>query len=158
MSRATARAAVAAWIAPPNVAGLNKVYASPPKVISSTDYAGAAGVTAGCVAVIYILSRTDERIAIGGATSGWKRVRYVVDLDLWFRDTQPDAVVAQAAFDATVDALLARLRTDRTLGSPDVWQALEGGLTDRSSEPQLEGDVTVIRGDVQFLLDEMIQA
>lgn len=159
MSRATARAAVTAWISPPNVAGLNTVYASWPKLGLEQMFASTTpGVTTGAVAIVGILSSSEERIAIGGATSGWKRVRHTVDLDVWFRSVGTDGVAAQQAFDTTLDALNARLRADRTLGDATVWQALEGGFTVRQDAPMLNAEVVVIHADVQFLLDEMTQA
>jgi hypothetical protein len=55
MSRATIRAAMAAWLQPPAVAGINTVYRSLPKIIpGQAFFAGVTGVNSGCVAMIHV--------------------------------------------------------------------------------------------------------
>lgn len=136
MSRATIRAAMAAWLAPPAVAGINTVYRGQPKIIpGQAFFAGVTGVNSGCVAMIHIARDTEKRIAIGGPTSGKKRIDYTVEFRLLYRlvrsasTTGGDAGLdATDEFDAIVDALKARIRADRTANSAAIWQWGEADL------------------------------
>lgn len=142
MSRATIRAALAAWLAPPNVAGINTVYRAMPRIIPGQAFfpAIAAGTGMGCVAMINIVAEAEARKAIGGANSGWKRVDYVVEIQLFFRSNKPaalnsdGALEAMDAFDAIVNALKVRIRADRTANSSAVWQWGEAELSGRYGE------------------------
>lgn len=131
MSVGTVRTAVSAFIAPPNVTGLNKVYAAMPNPIPATDYtAGQYGLNWGAVGVVHV-ARAATRLRSGGNTGAHleRSAHYVVDIVLVFRDTSGDFVQAQQNHDAMQDALRARLTSDPTLGTTGSQHPiLFGGL------------------------------
>lgn len=147
MSRATVRAGVAAWIAPPNVAGVGRVFTSFPKMMFGPDFipAGAVGQTSGACLVVFISREVETRVALGGK----KRVDYVVELHVFHRSVDPDSTVAMASFDTLVEALKTRLRSDHTLGGT-IWEAGELSLTGEYGEPALNVDVTETWGSLSF--------
>lgn len=163
MSRATLRAGIQAWLSS-QVVGINTVYSAQPQLIpASAFYApGTFGASSGCVAVIDILSETENRIALGGATSGWKRVDYQVGVQLFFRSTAPAPLnqdagqVAMAAFDTIIENLKLRIRADRTAGGT-VWQWGEGSLIGTYGEMVAEGDARVAWAMIQTEVTEMTQ-
>src|SRR4051812_17020786 len=113
MSRTTVRAGIGAWLTA-NVAGVNTFYVAMPRVIPGDAFFNPAtyGGAAGCVAIIDIMSDHEKRIALGGEHSGWKRVDYVVGLQLFFRQVAPaattggdSAIVAMQAFDTIIENL-----------------------------------------------------
>lgn len=142
MSRATIRAAMVAWLAPPNSPGINTVYRGFPKLIPGPAFFDATqpGLQAGCVAVVNIVGETEQRIAMGGPTSGKKRIDYIVEFQLKFRYAKPAStggdmgLDATDAFDQIVDGLKARIRLDRTAASSAIWQWGEGSLDGRYGE------------------------
>lgn len=135
MGYATIRAAVAGWIAPPNVPGLTTVYPAQPKMVSGADYGvfpvdtyNLGQQAAGCFAYVHIDDTRETRIATGGATSGIKQVTYSVGVVFPFlavRAANDGSYIG--AWDAIADGLKARLRANRTLGQDGlvVWQAGE---------------------------------
>jgi len=139
MTRAAARAAVAAWFAPPNVLGLNRVYPSFPKLIPTNIYfAGTVpGTRSGAIGIVHIVNKHEVRHAMGGAHSGVKRVDYEVELQILMLSSRKVAELATDDLDAVVDAVETRLRADRTLGSPNVWQAGEKQVDVDYIEPRL---------------------
>jgi len=158
VTRATARDAVATWIAPPNVAGLNTVFTSWPKLIEGADFTAdqPPGTASGTVAVVHIVHEDEQRIAFGGEHGGWKRVTYTITVQLFHRSLEPDAADAQDHLDAVVDALKERIRADRTLGSPDVWQAAEESFTGDYGVPDLSNDAIETWASISFALTEML--
>jgi len=160
MSRQTVRTAVAAWFAPPNVAGLNTLYTAKPKLIPSTDFRRGqpAGTRTGSVGVVSIIGQAEQRVALGGAFSGWKTVQYVVEIELYCHSNAQRAEDAQDDFDATFDAMIARLRADRTLGS-SVWEAGEEVLEGTFGEPAVvSGSATERWAALRFVVIEQVQA
>lgn len=149
MSRATVRAAISSWLTGA-VSGINTVYSAFPAVMPGQAFFGSGpGVSSGAVAVVHIQSESETRVAFGGPTSGKKRVDYIVELHVFFRSITPaglnsdQAVDAADALDTIIDALKARIRADRTAGSPDVWQWGEGQLSGQYGEPAMTGDGSV---------------
>lgn len=146
MSRRTIRAALATYLTG-SVTGINTVYRGLPALIPGDAFfpAPGAGNQTGCVLCVNILSDTEARKALGGATSGKKRVDYVVDLQLFFRSVQPAAINSDPALEATdafddiIENLKAKIRADRTANSANVWQWGEADLTGVYGEP-LSGD------------------
>lgn len=147
MSRATIRAAISAWLAPPNVTGINTVYRGFPTVVPGPAFFNAAtpGAMSGCVAMVFIAGETETRKAFGGPTSGQKRVDYDVEIHLRYRSVKPPALGSDAGleatddFDSIVDALKTRIRSDRTAGSGNVWQWGEAELGGRYGELVQDG-------------------
>lgn len=157
------RAGVTAWLTG-QIAGINTVYRSIPRIIPGDAFvAGQIGATAGCVAMVHILSDSELRIALGGATSGWKRVDYEVEFQLCFRHTAPDTtvggdagLVAADEFDAIIELLKARIRADRTAGAI-VWQWGEAELVGRYGELVERGDAVELWAALATQVTEMIQ-
>lgn len=161
-NRQGARAAVAAWFAPPAVTGLNSVFPSFPKPASLNDLAYFAGVDqttvfSGAVGIVHIVNSKRLRKAMGGAHSGWKRIDYDIELQLLMKSTQQTAEAAMADFDALIDAVIARIEADRTFGSADVWQAGEAYLETESAEPHLTPTLTEEWSAVRFDLVQWLQ-
>ncbi|MHB8671095.1 MAG: hypothetical protein ACYDAD_11175 [Acidimicrobiales bacterium] len=122
MGRATVRAAIAAFFAPPAVPVLNTVYNAQPKLVNGQDfYAGTTGANSGAVGWPFLTSQEEERIAVGGV----KEVIHDARLVVVFRSERGTAQAAMTDYDALVDACVARLRSDHTLGS-QVFQSGEG--------------------------------
>lgn len=152
MSRATIRAAVTAWLAPPNVTGINTVYRGFPAEIPGTAYFSATpGAMAGCVAIVFIAGEAEVRKAFGGPTSGKKRVDYTVEIHLRYRSVKPPGLGSDVGLEATddfdtiVENLKARIRADRTAGSSAVWQWGESNLDGRYGESVQDGAGGVIQ-------------
>ena len=138
-TRAAARAAIAAWFAPPNVVGLNTIFPSfPLRIADAAYFAGTVpGTQSGAVAVVHIIRETETRVAMGGPTSGVKRADFECSLQVMMHSTLQTAEGATDDLDAVVNAIKVRLRADRTFGSVDVWQAGEHNLVVDYNEPRM---------------------
>lgn len=160
MSRATVRSAVATFFAPPAVSGLNAIYTSFPKRIPGNDFrAGqAAGTKSGAVGVVHIISEREERIAIGGATSGKKWVHYTVELQVYCHSIETHAETAMAFFDSVIDGVKAHLRSDRWLNDyPVIFEAGERELSGYYGEPRVLNDgASEVWGAVRFEVSEVL--
>jgi hypothetical protein len=154
------RSAVVEFFAPPSVPGLNKIYSSHPKRITGSDFhAGRpSGELTGSVAVVGILSETEERIATGGEHSGKKWVHYAVELQVLLNSREQHSETAMADFDQVVDAVKERLRSDRRLNDfPVIFEAGEKQLDGEYGEPRLlEDGSTEIWGAVRFEVSEIL--
>lgn len=146
MSRSTVRAAMAAWLVPQQLPGINTVYRGFPTIIPGGAFFPAVpGGGAGAVVVINVSSAREQRIAIGGAHGGQKRVDYVVEFHLFYRSTRKAPLGGDAGLDMTddfdqlIDALKTRIRADRTAESAAIWQWGEGELSDQIGEPRQTG-------------------
>jgi hypothetical protein len=71
-----------AFISNPPIQDLNQVFVSFPKRIDFQVNAQAGQMSRAAV-VVFIQSETENRLAIGGAHSGWKRVDYSVILQIF---------------------------------------------------------------------------
>jgi hypothetical protein len=133
------------------------VYRSFPANVSNGAFM-TSGAKSGAICVPHITAEFEYRVAVGGATSGKKRIDYTVELQLFFRSVNPDPVAAMDDFDATVENLKVLIRSDRTLASANVWHFGEGteGLRARYGEPSRNGTVTEIWGAVVCTLTEWI--
>jgi len=159
MSRATTRAAVLAWLAPPNVAGLNTVFRSFEAVFDGGAFtAGTTGVGGGAIGVVFIPRKTEKRIAVGGAFNGKKRIDYPVEIHVFGRwnAEQFSGQTAMDAFDAVIDGIETRIRSDRTFGS-SVWVAGED-LSGEYGAPALLDGMQEIWGVVRFTITEWANA
>lgn len=161
MSRATIRAAVTDWLSS-NSPGINTVYRGFPKVIPGQAFFSGPGSMSGCVAIIHIAGETETRIAVGGPTSGQKRVDYTLEIQLRYRSVKSASLNSDAGleatdeFDATVDALKDRIRADRTAGSDAVWQWGEQELTGLYGE-LIESDNGLVQwGVIQTVVTEFL--
>jgi hypothetical protein len=164
MSRAQVRSAVATWIADAAITNLNQVFASHPKRINFEQNA-TAGQATRAAGMVFIAGETEQRIAIGGASNGWKRVDYAVEFQVYCHSMQSYAQDAMNDFDAIIDAIKDRVRSGgHRLGEPDgniIWQVGEGTkqITVSYGEPKTnDGGATEIWAAVEFEVTQMIQA
>ncbi len=160
MSRATVRAAIANYLAPPAVAGLNKVFTATPKRVEGTwfRYGQPAGTQSGAVAVINLTSDREERIALGGEHSGKKWIHYEISLDIYSHSVHRHSEDAMADFDTVIENIKARLRADRRLGNDTViFESGERYLDGEYGEPRVLNDgATEIWGTIRFEVSEVI--
>ena len=161
VGRKEARSVIANFISPPNVDGINQVFTSFPKRINFQVNALPSQKNR-CAAVIFIESEREERIAVGGATSGWKRVDYQVAIQLFHHSVENSAEDAMDDFDNVVDALKNRIRSDHQFGDVSgtlVWQGAEPRIDTSYGEPSSsDGTATEIWAQVRFDVTQMIQA
>ena len=161
VGRKEARSVIANFISPPNVDGINQVFTSFPKRINFQVNA-LPSQKSRCAAVIFIESEREERIAVGGATSGWKRVDYQVAIQLFHHSVENSAEDAMDDFDNVVDALKNRIRSDHQFGDVSgtlVWQGAEPRIDTSYGEPSSsDGTATEIWAQVRFDVTQMIQA
>ena len=160
MSRAIVRAAVTAFFQPPAVSGLNTVYAAMPKRIPGSDFRSGqpTGTASGAVGIVQIVNSREERIAIGGATSGKKWVHYTVELQLFCHSVETHAETAMAFFDSVVDAAKDKLRSDRWLNDyPVIFEAGDREHMGIYGDPKVLNDgSSEIWGAIQFEVSEVL--
>lgn len=122
MSRKSVRYAAAAYLEAPQIPGIGKVFPSPPKVARSSDaYENLpAGTPSGSVLYVEILRSKEVRLALGGPTSGSKGVYHTLRFHLLFRSRQGQAEDAMDDHDDLVEAILERLRMDRTFATGNL--------------------------------------
>lgn len=159
--RAAVRATLTNFISNPPIQNVNQVMPSFPKYINYEVNAQPGQLTRSAV-VVYIADEYENRLAIGGAHSGWKRVDYTVILQIFCISFHRDSLSVMADFDDVVDNIKARLRSDHTFGDPSgnlVWQGAEPVIQARYGEPSTEKEgVTEIFAEIQFPVTQMVQA
>ena len=141
MSRSTVRAAIAAFLQPPAVAGLSSVTAAQPRYIPDTAYLQALpmGTATGAVAWPWIESQADVRRTLGPVAGKRVLIRYQVGLIVRVLSNQADAGDAQNDADAIMEALLERLRSDPQFGTAGSSTAIsQAGVGTGPSTPDLE--------------------
>jgi hypothetical protein len=117
----------------PQVAGLGVVRRAWAKNDDHNDYylGMPPGTACGSQMVVQLGDGHEQRVAMAGATSGYKKVAYAVTLNLFLRGEVAYAEDAQDSWYALRDALIAKIRTDRTCGSGGFeaggFQVGEGG-------------------------------
>jgi hypothetical protein len=145
----------------PPITNLNQVFTSFPKRINF-QVNSTAGQMSRAAAVIFIQSETESRLAIGGATNGWKRVDYGVILQIYQHSLRPNAEDVMADFDTLIDNIKTRLRSDHNFGDATgtlVWQGAEPIINASYGEPATnEEGATELFAELQFDVTEMIQA
>ena len=160
MSRVTVRNAIATFFAPTAVAGLNSVYTSMPKRIPGGDFRKGqpAGTKSGAVGVVAIMREREQRIAMGGATSGKKWVHYTVEVQVYCHSIETHAETAMAFFDSVIDGVKARLRSDRWLNDyPIIFEAGERELSGVYGQPRVLADgASEIWGAIRFEVSEVL--
>jgi hypothetical protein len=145
----------------PQIAGLNQVLTSFPKRINF-QVNSVAGQLSRAACVIFIQSETESRLAIGGATSGWKRVDYSVVLQVYHHSLHRNSEDAMIDFDTLIDNIKTRLRSDHNFGDSTgvlVWQGAEPMINTSYGEPSTVAEgATETFAEIQFDVTEMIQA
>lgn len=132
MSRSTIRAAIADFLNAGITAGdlpmLTTVYPYPPKITAEGQFLPPDNVSqqSGAAVYIHLVSQDEQRIAIGGPTSGRKMVTYQVGLITYLLSVQTDVQKAGADNDTLLDGLVSYIRTNRTANSTAIFQWGEG--------------------------------
>lgn len=159
--RTGVRATLYNWLNTGNITGLNQIFTSFPKRINY-QVNSQPGQLSRAAVVIFIQSERESRIAIGGATNGWKRVDYSVILQVYQHSLERNSQDAMTAFDTLIDAIKTRLRADHNFGDTTgnlVWQGAEPEISTTYGEPATnEGGATETFAEIQFDVTEMIQA
>lgn len=153
MSRSTVRHAIADYLTAGAITGVGTIFASPPKLSRTSDaLVGAApGAVSGAVVYIEITESFEIRVGLGGTGAGKKSVHHTVQCYVFFHSVQRRAEDAMDDHDDIIEALLALLRADRTLGtttsSPSpIFQNGEGdaGITVATGMPKESGSGATI--------------
>ena len=160
--RQEVRQAVGNWIAQGSIANLNQVFTSFPKRINFQANSS-AGVATRAAGVVYIANERESRVAVGGAYSGWKRIDYAVEFQIFCHSMQNYAQDAMDDFDNIVDGVKDQLRAGgHRLGMTDgdvIWQAAEPDISVTYGEPKTnDGGATEIWAAVSFTVTQMIQS
>jgi hypothetical protein len=138
MSRAQVRSQLTTFLeSATNIPDLNQVFTSFPKQINYQKNA-TAGQKSRAAAVVFVENENETRIALGGATSGKKRIDYGVVVQVFHHSMQSNAEDAMDDFDATIDGIKDRLRSDHRFGNPNgdlIWQGAEPIISVDYSEP-----------------------
>jgi hypothetical protein len=149
------------FISNPPIPTINKVWTSFPKRIQFQENS-LPGQLSRAQVIIFISSENENRLAIGGATNGWKRVDYNVILQIYQHSLERNSQDAMIAFDTLIDNLKARLRSDHNFGDPTgnlVWQGAEPIISARYGEPATSKEgATETFAELEFMVTEMIQA
>lgn len=161
VGRVQVRSTLYNFIQPPNVGGINQVFTSFPKRINFQENAF-PGQASRVAAVLFIESETETRIAVGGATNGWKRIDYSVVIQLFQHSLSRSPEEAMDDLDMTIDNLKQKLRSDHNFGDPTgilVWQGAEPIIDVAYGEPLSQnGTSTETWASLRFVVTQMIQA
>jgi hypothetical protein len=160
VGRTQVRQTLASFIAPPSISGINQVFTTMPKRINFQDNALPSQINR-CVAVIFIESEAESRIANGGVNSGWKRIDYTVVIQLFHHSLERMAEDAMADLDNTIDDLKELLRDGQhRLGDDSgvmVWQAAEPNIDATYGEPLSQNGTSIETwASIRFTVTQMI--
>jgi hypothetical protein len=159
--RSGVRSTLSTFIANPPIETLNQVFTSFPKRINFQVNALPGQMTRSAV-VVFIAAERENRLAIGGATNGWKRVDYTVILQVYAHSLHPNSEDVMTDFDTLIDNIKERLRSDHNFGDTTgnlVWQGAEPVINGRYGEPATNNEgATDIFAELEFDVTEMIQA
>lgn len=159
--RTGVRQQLSEFISNPPIATLNQVFTSFPKRINY-QVNSQPGQLSRAAVVVFIQSEDESRIAVGGATNGWKRVDYTVILQIYQHSLERNSEDAMTAFDTLVDNIKDRLRSDHNFGDSTgtlVWQGAEPRISARYGEPATSQEgATETYAEIEFVVTEMIQA
>ena len=165
MSRQTVRSAIASFFTPATVTNLAAIHAYPAKVTNEGEFVLPSGSGWGAVVFVQLGPQKEKRIALGGPASGIKWRTYQAILICIYRSSDPKSEDVGLACDQFLDSVVARLQSDRKIGSTVVFQAGEGNETggddievDASLPRTLHGGVTQVFATVRFQVAEMLYA
>jgi len=160
MSRAQVRQAVVDFFAPPAVPYLSTIYKATPKRVPGPEFRNTlpSGTYSGAIAIVNLVAENEERIAIGGEHNGRKWVHYEVALEVKLHSIHTHSEDAMTDFDALIDAIKTKLRSDRRLANDGVvFEAGERYLDSEYAEPEVMNDgSTIIWGIVRFEVSEVL--
>ena len=161
VGRANLRSTLYNYLTGANIATLNQVFTSFPKRINFQVNA-TAGQLSSAAAVIFIQSERETRLAIGGATNGWKRVDYTVILQVFHHSMQNHSETAMSDFDTLIDNIKNTLRASHNFGDTtqvNVWQGAEPAIDCLYGEPVTsDNGATETFAEIRFDVTQMIQA
>ena len=162
MSRQEVRQAVGDWVAQAAIPNLTQIYTSFPKRINF-EANSAPGQLTRAAGVVFIANETEDRIAVGGAYDGWKRIDYDVEFQIFTHSMQIYAQDAMDDFDEIIDAVKAQLRSGgHRLGKENgdvIWQAAEPSISVSYGEPKTnDGGATEIWAAVSFIVTQMFRS
>jgi hypothetical protein len=159
--RVGVRNTLAAFISNPPITNLNQVFTSFPKRINYQVNSQPGQLTRSAV-IVFIAAETENRLAIGGATNGWKRVDYTIVLQVYTHSLHRDAQDVMNDFVELIDNIKTRLRSNHTFGDPTgnlVWQGAEPVINARYGEVSTTNEgASEVFAEIEFLVTEMIQA
>lgn len=159
--RTGVRATLAAFISNPPIPTLNQVFTSFPKRINYQVNSQPGQLTRSAV-VVFIAAERENRLAIGGATNGWKRVDYTVILQVYTHSLQRNAEDVMTDFDTLIDNIKERLRSNHNFGDSTgtlVWQGAEPVINARYGEVSTSNEgASEVFAEIEFDVTEMIQA
>lgn len=126
MSRASVRSAIAAYLQPPAVPGLNVMLETQPKDLAGIEWgSGAPGENDGAIGVLFIAHQMEQPVVWDGKGGG-RQTTYTCEVRVYHRSTDPTAQAAMDSFDAVVDAVCNRLRSDPYLGMTTATASQQG--------------------------------
>jgi hypothetical protein len=167
VGRKAIRTAVAAYFAPPAVAGLAQMTRAKPRNVKSGAFGISATQRYGAIGWVYLEGEHEYRMSAPSG-AGQKMVTYGVGLRVDFRSELSDTATAIDAYDDIIEAIKAHLRADPTLGTGPNGVVFQAGEGDLASAPDIEvisdlpqeseQTTTTIRSVVRFLVLETIVA
>ena len=159
--RANLRATLNSYLVGAAIPTLNQVFTSFPKRINFQVNAQ-PGQMSRSACVIFIQSERETRLAIGGATNGWKRIDYTIVLQVFHHSLQNNAEDAMADFDTLTDNIKGTLRASHNFGDSsqvNVWQGAEPAIDCLYGEPVTsDNGATETFAEIRFDVTQMIQA
>jgi hypothetical protein len=159
--RTGVRSTLATFLSSPPISTLNQVFTSFPKRINFQINATVGQMTRSAV-VVFIAAERENRLAIGGATNGWKRVDYTVILQVYAHSQHSNSENVMQDFDTLIDNIKTRLRSNHNFGDATgtlVWQGAEPVIIGRYGEPATNNEgATDIFAELEFDVTEMVQA
>lgn len=160
-NRTNLRSTLYSYLTGASIPTLNQIFTSFPKRINF-QLNSTAGQMSRSAVVIFIQGERETRLAIGGATNGWKRVDYTVVLQVFHHSLQNLAENAMSDFDTLIDNIKNTLRADHRFGDTTgnyVWQGAEPAIDTFYGEPVTsDNGATETWAEIRFDVTQMIQA
>jgi hypothetical protein len=161
VGRTQLRATLANYLTTASIPTLNQIFTSFPKRINYQVNA-TAGQMSRSALVIFIASERETRLAIGGATNGWKKVDFQIVLQIFHHSVQNNAEDAMTDFDTLIDNIKNTLRASHNFGDTtqvNVWQGAEPVIDCIYGEPVTsDNGATETFAEIRFDVTQMIQA
>ena len=161
MSRAQVRSQLTSWLQDGNIDGLGQVFSSFPKRINFQTNS-VPGQKSRAAAVVFIENETEYRLALGGATSGVKRLDYEVAVQVFHHSVWDDPQKAMDDFDNLIDGIKDRLRSDHRFGDATgvlVWQGAEPGIDVSYGVPKtVDGGAVETWAALRFQVSQVFNA
>lgn len=169
MSAATVRSAIATFLQPPAITGLEAVYLDQPWFVTGGAWQLTQNLGWGAIGWVHLDEESETRVTVP-AISGSKDVTYRVGLVVLYQYLIPSQLPAGAQEDVWVtyldqilDNVKARIRSDPTLGTGQGGAVFQGGqgqrdITIRRDLPRRDQGKVLSWQVVEFTVDEIVQA